>query len=347
MRSVAVNPYRAAWAVPRSRAITPKMPMVGCIPALSPRNCRRAPPPLPLTRLFPAAYTFQSDSQPGDAADVPRQGVCNGLGSRPSGETLTLWPRQPASLPSRPNKCSCSQGLHPIAKEAWDSIHTIYSHVFETPLMPAPWLAELAESSTVHLKCECRQATGSFKARGAAHKLFAMSAEELERGVVAASTGNHASAVVSAAKAAAAQHRAPVGIRIFLPSTASVAAADRLRSLGADVVLEGRDCVEAEQAARQHAQHTGATYVSPYNDVAVAGGQGSVAIELLMQLPRGRLDTGGHASRRAAHPGLSLRAVPARCQWSGCPTFCPICTALVQCLCQWAAAASLPASLLS
>jgi threonine dehydratase len=239
--------------------------------------------------------------------------------------------------------------MHPIAQEAWASIHNIYAHVFETPLMPAPWLAELAEGSTVHLKCENRQATGSFKARGAAHKLFSMSVEELERGVVAASTGNHAVAVVSAAKAAAAQRRAAIPVSIYLPSTVSAATADRLRSLGAEVTLEGRDCVEAEHAARQHAQHTHATYVSPYNDPAVAGGQGSIAIELLMQLPRGCMDTGGCASMRAVHAGGLPQSVPARClsqQWPALSPTPPM-FALAQCLCLWAVVASSLASLLS
>lgn len=201
------------------------------------------------------------------------------------------------------------QGLHPIAREAWTSIHTIYSICFETPLLAAPWLADLADESTVHLKCETRQATGSFKARGAAHKLFSLTDEELQRGVVAASTGNHALAVLAAAKSASAQRGGiPVPVRIYLPRTVSAAKVERLHELGATLVTVGDDCVEAEAQARRDAAAERATYVSPYNDVQVAGGQGSIAVELLEQLPRGRLDTGGRGQLAAWGSVLGRKA---------------------------------------
>ena len=203
----------------------------------------------------------------------------------------------------------------------------------------------------MHLKLENKQATGSFKARGAAHKLFALTDEELQRGVVAASTGNHALAMLHAAQAAAKQRGIQVPVRIFLPRTVSAAKADKLRPLGAQLELVGEDCVEAEAAARQAAQEQGSTYISPDNDAVVAGGQGSIAIELLMQLGRGRLDTGGGCGCRLgaawAHMESQLNAclhasaaLPLSTHTHLTLPALPFPVPPLQCLCPWAAVAS-------
>jgi threonine dehydratase len=123
----------------------------------------------------------------------------------------------------------------------------------------------------------CPQVTGSFKARGATHKLLSLTPEQLDSGIITASTGNHALAVLHACKLArhsgAAGSLAPI---LFMPRTADAGKVEKLRSLGAEVVLEGIDSVEAEVAARAAATAAGAVYLSPYNDAAVAGGQGTV-----------------------------------------------------------------------
>ncbi|KAL4441237.1 hypothetical protein ABPG77_011474 [Micractinium sp. CCAP 211/92] len=182
--------------------------------------------------------------------------------------------------------------LHPVAREAWASIHSIYAVCLETPLVPAPWLADLAGGgASVHLKAEDRQAAGTAKTRGTAHKLFSLTDEQLGRGVVAASTGNHALALMASVAAAARRRGLAVPARIFLPRSADPGKLDRLREAGAQFELVGADSAEAEAAAREAAHDSGATFVSSYNDPALAGGQGSIGVELLMQLPRGRLDT--------------------------------------------------------
>jgi threonine dehydratase len=183
------------------------------------------------------------------------------------------------------------KGLHPIAREAWESIHQIYgAQCYETPLVRAEWLRERADAAQVHLKAECKQSSGSYRARGAAHKLLALSDEQLQHGVVAAGSVNHTLAVLHAAAAAAAARGIRVPAHLFVPRSAPGSRADRLRQLGGQVEVAGSDEEEAEGEARAAAQREGAAFIDALSDPQVSGGLGSIAIELLMQLPRGRLD---------------------------------------------------------
>lgn len=146
-----------------------------------------------------------------------------------------MIPVRHCTLPRRPR---CLQLLHPVAREAWASIHSIYSVCLETPLVPAPWLADLAGGgASVHLKAEDRQAAGTAKTRGTAHKLLSLSDEQLRRGVVAASTGNHALALMAAVAAAARRRGLAVPARIFLPRSADPGKLDKLREAGAQFEL--------------------------------------------------------------------------------------------------------------
>ena len=153
----------------------------------------------------------------------------------------------------------------------------IRPHIRETPLEASPFLSR-ETGGDVHLKLECVQVTGSFKARGALNRLLALSDAERARGVVAASTGNHGLAIAHAL--------ALLGIagEIFLPSTVSPAKLDALRVRGARVRLVDEDPGVVETVARRDAESTGRVYVSPYNDRHVVGGQGTVGVELLRQL---------------------------------------------------------------
>lgn len=186
--------------------------------------------------------------------------------------------------------------FHPLVAEAWSAANAIYSQVLETPLQLAPWLAERAAGGCcVHLKMETLQATGSFKARGAAHKLLSAQPAALARGVHAASAGSHALAVLHAAAAVASRDTSSgvdgVKVTIHLPAGSHPAAADRLRALGAEVVPSAAAGAEdAEAEARAAAAEQGGVFVSAFNDVAVAGAQGTVALELLMQAERSHLD---------------------------------------------------------
>ncbi|HYL29060.1 MAG TPA: threonine/serine dehydratase [Gemmatimonadales bacterium] len=163
------------------------------------------------------------------------------------------------------------------AREVGLAAHRIGPYIRETPLEPSPFLSR-ETGADVHLKLECVQVTGSFKARGALNKLLSLDAAERARGVVAASTGNHGLAVAHAL--------ALLGIagEIFLPASVSPAKLEGLRARGARVRLVDEDPGVVETVARQDADRTGRIYVSPYNDPQVIGGQGTVGVELLRQL---------------------------------------------------------------
>lgn len=147
-----------------------------------------------------------------------------------------------------------------------------------TPLERSPTLSSEL-SAQVHLKLENLQRTGSFKLRGATNKLLVLDEVTRARGVVAASTGNHGAAVASAA--------ADLGIDavVYAPTNAAPGKLDAIRGLGAEVRLHGEDCLVSELAARALAEEEGRAYVSPYNDPAVVAGQGTLAVELLEDLP--------------------------------------------------------------
>ncbi len=195
----------------------------------------------------------------------------------------------------------------------------IRRYVRETPLEAAPLLSR-ETGADVHLKLECVQVTGSFKARGAFNKLLSLDEAERGRGIVAASTGNHGLATAHAL--------ALLGIagEIFLPSSVSPAKLEGLKARGARVRLVDDDPGVVETVARRDAERTGRVYVSPYNDPRVIGGQGTVAVELLRQLDG--LDVvfvpvggGGLIGGIAAH----LKAQAPKVHVVGCqPAACPI-----------------------
>jgi len=152
------------------------------------------------------------------------------------------------------------------------------------PQVPVSGLERSAALSARHgldiwLKCEHLQPTGSFKIRGATNKIRLLSGEGRRRGVVTASTGNHGRAVAHAAGAA------QVPATVFVSSSAPDHKLAAIRSLGARLVTVGGDPLEVEQQARAHAEAVGLPYISPYNDVEVVAGQGTIGMELLEQRP--------------------------------------------------------------
>ena len=151
--------------------------------------------------------------------------------------------------------------------------------VIETPLILSPTLSERS-GAQVFLKLESRQHTGSFKLRGATNKLLSLSAEERARGVVTASTGNHALAVAHAAA------QLDVAATIFLPEDASLRKGEKLRAFPIQLSQVPGDALDAEISARRSAAERGQVFISPYNDPQIIAGQGTVAVELLRQEPR-------------------------------------------------------------
>lgn len=164
-----------------------------------------------------------------------------------------------------------------IAAEVRAAESRIRRYIRETPLEQSMALAQRG-GGECWVKLENLQHTGSFKVRGALSRMLALERQDLERGVLAASTGNHGAAVAFAART--------VGSRatVFVPETASPTKVAAIRRLGAEIHCVGRDGVEAEVAARRESEASGRIYISPYNDAAVVGGQGTIGIELERQL---------------------------------------------------------------
>jgi threonine dehydratase len=147
--------------------------------------------------------------------------------------------------------------------------------VRNTPLWRAPWLD--GPRCRTWLKLENLQHTGSFKVRGATNFLV-RNRGRIGDFVVTASTGNHGAAVAFSAS------RLGVGARVFVPESTSTTKLVAMEILGAQIRKVGADAVESELAARRDAAEHGYPYVSPYNDLDVIAGQGTIATELLEAL---------------------------------------------------------------
>jgi len=153
----------------------------------------------------------------------------------------------------------------------------VAGRVRRTPVEQSPTLAG-SSGAKVWLKLENLQETGSFKLRGAFHKLLCLDEETRSKGVVAASTGNHGAGVAQAAAALG------VEATIFAPDTADPSKLAEVHKRGATVRQVGDDCLVAEAAAREDATARHLTYISPYNDPDVVAGQGTLGWELDEQL---------------------------------------------------------------
>jgi threonine dehydratase len=158
--------------------------------------------------------------------------------------------------------------------ESWleEASQRIAPFINHTPLTYDP-------ARQIYLKWENQQVTGSFKARGAFNKVFTLEKWERERGLVAASAGNHGQGVALAAQ------RAGAHAIVFAPEHAVMAKVEAMRSLGAEVRLVAGGYGEAEQAGLAYAQSSAATWISPYNDGQVIAGQGTIALEVWQDLP--------------------------------------------------------------
>ena len=150
--------------------------------------------------------------------------------------------------------------------------------VHRTPVLDSTALTERAGGRVV-LKCENLQRAGSFKIRGAYVRMSRLTAEEKARGVVAASAGNHAQGVALAARLL------DVRATVFMPEGAALPKIAATAGYGAQVELAGTTLDEALVAARAHAHQTGAVLIHPFDHPDVVAGQGTVALEILDQVP--------------------------------------------------------------
>ncbi|MFR3727520.1 threonine ammonia-lyase [Lacrimispora sp.] len=131
----------------------------------------------------------------------------------------------------------------------------------------------------VYFKPENMQYTGAYKVRGAYYKISTLTEEEKSKGLITASAGNHAQGVAYAAKLAG------IPATIVMPTTTPLMKVNRTKGYGAEVILEGDVFDEACNYAYQLADERGLTFVHPFNDLDVAAGQGSIAMEIIKELP--------------------------------------------------------------
>ncbi|MBO5449947.1 MAG: threonine ammonia-lyase [Lachnospiraceae bacterium] len=131
----------------------------------------------------------------------------------------------------------------------------------------------------VYLKPENMQFTGAYKVRGAYYKMSTLTEEERQKGIITASAGNHAQGVAYAAQKYGAK------AIIVMPTTTPLIKVNRTKSYGAEVVLFGNVYDEACEKALQLAKDNGYTFIHPFDDPAVATGQGSIAMEIVKELP--------------------------------------------------------------
>lgn len=155
----------------------------------------------------------------------------------------------------------------------------IRQHTLETPLMLSLPLSK--NGANIYLKLENEQHTGSFKARGSMNKILSLDEEQRKSGVVTASTGNHGQGVARALKETGAH-----GV-VFVPESADISKVEAIEQYGAEIhyTKAGLSETEAHAQAKQYAADHDMTWISPYNDYDVIAGQGTIAVELVRQLP--------------------------------------------------------------
>ncbi len=136
-----------------------------------------------------------------------------------------------------------------------------------------------ATGNQVYIKPENMQVTGAYKIRGAYYKISTLTQEEKERGLVTASAGNHAQGVAYAAQTAG------VSATIVMPTTTPLVKVNNTKDYGAEVILHGETFDDAAELAARLSQERGLTYVHPFNDLAVATGQGTISYEIFQDLP--------------------------------------------------------------
>ncbi|MDD6102144.1 MAG: threonine ammonia-lyase [Clostridiales bacterium] len=155
---------------------------------------------------------------------------------------------------------------------------TVREVTLETKLMYSDYLSEQT-GNKVYLKPENMQLTGAYKLRGAYYKISTLTGEERSRGLITASAGNHAQGVAYAAKCFGAK------AVIVMPTTTPLIKVNRTKNYGAEVVLYGDVYDEACQKAYELANEHGYTFIHPFDDLAVATGQGTIAMEIFKELP--------------------------------------------------------------
>lgn len=160
-------------------------------------------------------------------------------------------------------------------EEAYEDVKKV---TLETKLIYSDYWSN-ATGNKVYLKPENLQRTGAYKVRGAYYKITTLSDEERKKGLITASAGNHAQGVAYAAKCYG------VKATIVMPTSTPLIKVNRTKALGAEVVLHGNVYDEAYEHAKKLAEENGYTMVHPFDDLDVATGQGTIAMEIIKELP--------------------------------------------------------------
>jgi threonine dehydratase len=188
----------------------------------------------------------------------------------------------------------------------------IAGSVLRTPVLESPSLDETT-GARLYFKCESLQPVGAFKLRGASNAIEARTSEQLRAGVVTHSSGNHGTAVARAARLRG------VRARIVMPENSSRAKLEAVRAYGGEVLLCAPTLAAREALAAQLVTDTGAAFIHPYDDPRVIAGQGTIALELLEEVPDldwlllpvggGGLASGVAVAAKAMRPAIRLVAV--------------------------------------
>ena len=159
-----------------------------------------------------------------------------------------------------------------------DATEIVKNVILKTNLIYSDYLSEQT-GNKIYLKPENMQLTGAYKIRGAYYKISTLSEEERAKGLITASAGNHAQGVAYAAKLYG------VPATIVMPTTTPLMKVNRTKSYGANVVLHGDVYDEACAKAYEIAEEKGLTFIHPFDDLDVATGQGTIAMEIFKELP--------------------------------------------------------------
>ena len=200
-----------------------------------------------------------------------------------------------------------------LTLEQFEEAAEVVSKVtLETKLVYSEYFSAQS-GNKVYFKPENMQYTGAYKVRGAYYKISTLSEEEKAKGLITASAGNHAQGVAYAAKLAG------VPATIVMPTTTPLMKVNRTKSYGAQVILEGDVFDEALSHANKLTKEQGLTFVHPFNDLEVAAGQGSIAMEIVKELPTvdyilvpiggGGLCTGVSALAKMLNPNIKVIGV--------------------------------------
>ncbi|MEE1163168.1 MAG: threonine ammonia-lyase [Lachnospiraceae bacterium] len=160
-------------------------------------------------------------------------------------------------------------------EEACEAVSRV---TLDTELIYSDYFSEQT-GGKVYLKPENRQRTGAYKVRGAYYKISTLTDEERSRGLITASAGNHAQGVAYAARECGAR------AVIVMPTTTPLIKVNRTKALGAEVVLHGDVYDDAAAYAAKLAEENGYTFIHPFDDPDVATGQGTIAMEIIKELP--------------------------------------------------------------